>query len=94
MGQAFGTTNSHNDEQRHYTRKEIGMSIVLFVIVGLRCRLAGRWYVFIVLVWHILQAYVLDTMYSYCYMSQHSTGKHTLFLLNMSPSYLVCRPPT
>lgn len=34
MGQAFGTTNSHNDEQRHYTRKEIGMSIVLFVIVG------------------------------------------------------------
>lgn len=23
MGQAFGTTNSHNDE-RHYTRKEIG----------------------------------------------------------------------
>lgn len=36
MGQAFGTTNSHNDEQRHYTRKEIGMSIVLFVIVGVR----------------------------------------------------------
>uniref|UniRef100_A0A1E1WH97 E3 ubiquitin-protein ligase ZNRF1 n=1 Tax=Pectinophora gossypiella TaxID=13191 RepID=A0A1E1WH97_PECGO len=25
MGQAFGTTNSHNGDHRHYARKEIGI---------------------------------------------------------------------